>query len=274
MPSIGTAITVISQRKVADFVLVVSALREEMKPLIRKLRRPERRRAGPTRLYRSRQVGTGPELRLLVTGDGAGRAKNGIAAFFDLVSAVGSDHCSAVIVIGVSGGVTPDLTVGELIVGNRVALDRSEAEAAMEMSYQSRQSTPWMQNQVAGLVVTVSHLADTVSAKAALRRRWEGIGGGPIAVDLESYWYVAAAESRGIPWTVIRAVSDTSMESLPRYLDSCRDEDGATNRFKVLWRALINPASWPALIRLGCRTASSAARLERAVMGLVVERMS
>ena len=30
MPSIGTAITVISQRKVADFVLVVSALREEM----------------------------------------------------------------------------------------------------------------------------------------------------------------------------------------------------------------------------------------------------
>lgn len=240
-----------------------------MRPLIRKLGRHERRLIGSARLYRFRRNGSRPELRLLVTGDGAGRARDGIAAFFRLAPNLGADRCLAMVVIGVSGGVTPDLAVGDLVVADRVALDRSAEESTIGAGFESSAAASWTRHLTAGLVVTVSRLADTVSAKETLRRRWREVYKGPILVDMESYWYVAAANSRRIPWAVVRAVSDTSHESLPGYLDACRDTDGASNRIKVLLRALVNPVSLPALIRLGRRVGRGAVGLERSVMELV-----
>ena len=79
---------------------------------------------------------------------------------------------------------------------------------------------------------TTAAIATSVTAKAALDER-HGDGGAAV-VDLESAAFVEAADEAGVPWLVLRAVADTADESLPAWLDRCRDANGAIRRARVV----------------------------------------
>lgn len=121
------------------------------------------------------------------------------------------------------------------------------------------------------MVVTAGRLADTPGAKAELYERSCGkeTRGLPAVVDLESSFYAAAAEDAGIPWVVVRAVSDTSSEALPVYLNQCRDTGGSIRRSAVFRRALRSPRTIPTLLRLRQRALWSGERLADAVERLI-----
>jgi len=117
-----------------------------------------------------------------------------------------------------------------------------------------------------GTVVTARHIADSVAEK----RRLAGLAGATTAVvDLETAGYVAAARGAGLPWLVLRAVSDTAGEALPGLLNRARDDGGAVQRDQVVRGLLRNPGALPALMSLRRRLKTCAEVLARAATAVV-----
>jgi len=121
---------------------------------------------------------------------------------------------------------------------------------------------------VRGRVVTAGAIADTVAVKAELGDRAGGADI-PAVVDLESFGCVAVAAAAGVPWLVLRAVSDTASEALPGLLNRCRDEGGAIKRGRVARALLREPRALPTLLALRRRVVFGARALVPAIRSLL-----
>ncbi len=121
-----------------------------------------------------------------------------------------------------------------------------------------------------GRVLTRETLATSVAHKRQIHDEWSRVDDVPTVVDLETAWYLDEAERRGVPWTVLRVVSDAADEPLPAFLEGCRDEGGAVRRGCVAWHALRHPGTIPSLLRLARRVRRCAVALAEAVALLTV----
>jgi len=119
---------------------------------------------------------------------------------------------------------------------------------------------------IPGLAVTVPDLVVTPQDKASLRR---AIPDEPAVVDLESSAVVAALADVGIPWIVLRAVTDTADEALPPIVRSSRDEQGL-HRVRMVGNALRDPAAAADLWRLGRRMRACAHALATAAEQVLI----
>ncbi len=72
-----------------------------------------------------------------------------------------------------------------------------------------------------------------------------------------------------MPWLVLRTVADTADESLPAWLERCRDSSGAIRRARVTWALLGDPRALPRLLALRRRIAGGGLALGRAVLSLL-----
>jgi len=208
-------------------------------------------------------IGSAP-VALLCTGDGARNARRGLA------NMLGQLPVSRVIVAGVSGGVTPDLGVGSLVLGERVvdAVDESVRRADQALAEVAARAC----HAPRGIVVTAPRIADCPKDKERLREIAAltcGEGATPIAVDLESAVFVDEATRAGVPSIVVRAISDPAGESLPAILNRSRDEGGAIRRSRVLLGLLGDPRPLPRLLMLRQRVSACARELARAVALIV-----
>lgn len=221
-------------------LLVLAPLPEEIRALGKRLTHIERVQVpGLRRAWRGSLQGS-PAV-LAVTGDGERNARRGVEA------ALETFRPARLLVIGVAGALTPELGVGDVIVARQVLQpDGEPREPSPERLARAVEA-----GIPAGTVVTTGRLAATPEAKARLAAR-PGVGA-PAVVDLESAYYAQAADAAGVPWLVLRAVSDTAAESLPTYLERCRDEGGGVHRGWVVLHGLLRPWSLPALLRLGRR---------------------
>ena len=99
-----------------------------------------------------------------------------------------------------------------------------------------------------GVLVTVDRPVVTAAAKSAL------CGANPEdearVVDMESAAWAREAALRGIPYVVVRVVSDTAVEELPDFLAESIGTDGSIRRGEVARRALLEPSSWGSLLRM------------------------
>jgi len=200
------------------------------------------------------------DVVVAATGDGpvkAGRAAAALCA---------RHRPSLLIGAGVAGGLTPDLSVGDLVVGHRV-LDRDG------------EVTPWPDavrvvraaakpGARQGTLVTVDRPVVSVSEKAAAARR---AAPPPAAVDMESAAWARAAASHAVPYLIVRIVTDTSEEELPGYLSRCMDSEGGVRRSAVARSALSHPRSIPDLLRMRRRVADGARRIAAFVASLIAE---
>ncbi len=227
-------------------IAIVAAMPEEVAPL--------RARLGGGRLG-------GHEVELVVTGDGARNARAGAQ------SALAGGRVQGLVVLGVSGALTPALATADLIVGARVKDEEGRAyEAAPAQIAALAQSTGGRP----ALVMSARKIADTVEEKTRLARLAElDAGGRPAVVDLESAAYVAAAEQARVPWVVLRAVSDTAGEALPAILNRSADSSGSVNRGRVLRGLFSDPGALPHLLALRKRVNQCADVLARAAEAAV-----
>jgi adenosylhomocysteine nucleosidase len=85
--------------------------------------------------------------------------------------------------------------------------------------------------------------------------------------DMESAAWARAAASRGVPFLIVRAVSDTFEEELPGFLSSCLTSDGSVDRAAVARRLILHPAALPVLLRARERVREGAAKI-----GLFLQR--
>jgi len=220
---------------------IVAAMPEEVAPL-------------RARLDRGRLAGH--PVDIAITGDGARNARAGAEALLR------RGGFQSLLVLGVSGALTPDLASGDLIVAARVRDEEGRAHdapaAQVTAVAQATGGRP-------ALVLSARKIADTLDEKTRLARAAAAEADGrPAVVDLESAAYVAAAEQAGIPWLILRAISDTAGEALPAILNRSADASGSVNRGRVLRGLFSDPGALPQLLALRKRVGHCSEVLARA----------
>ena len=231
---------------------VVTALPEELAPLVARTAVVRKLRAGSLRVYCGR-LGRVPVV-LARTGDGAKRAESGVEKL------LADFPVGRLLVVGIAGGLSPSLGAGALVVAREVRDGQASAPSP---------DPAWVQRALrlegtsGATVVSADRILSTPAAK---REAWRALPhGGPAVVDLESATLARAAAARGVPYLVVRAVSDPVEEALPFDPNRCVDRYGGLRRHRVLAQALLRPSSLGPLWRLRRRGRRCAGRLAELV---------
>lgn len=139
----------------------------------------------------------------------------------------------AIISFGICGSLDPALKVGDLVIGlsvNRVQTD-------IELTARLMAALPHAR---LGAVAASDAMAADVAAKARLFAQT-----GARIVDMESHLAVRS----GLPFAVLRAVSDTADANLPHAARVGLKPDGSPDIWAVLKSLARDPSQLPALIR-------------------------
>ncbi len=171
-----------------------------------------------------------------------------------------ADDPIGVISFGLCGGLDLGLTPGDLLVGTAVCFDGGRIEA----------DTAWAAKLVAELSAAASGafagsdgIVATARAKSALRDRT-----GAIAADMESHRVAGEAALAGVPFAIVRAVSDGADEDLPRAAQAGFRPDGRTDVAAVIRELFVHPGELPALIRTARNAGAGFRTLDRAAPAL------
>lgn len=179
------------------------------------------------------------KVRIGVSGANAKRAEDVAARFC-------REGARAVISIGVSGGLSPHLATGDLVLGDAVRTKSGEEFFASRSLIASL--------EMAGLTVAMQHAAlfgsDTIIASAREKARlFERYGAA--AVDMESHGAARAARTAGVPFAAVRAIADPASRALPPAALNAVTPDGGTRVVSVLLECAKAPGQFPALLQLG-----------------------
>jgi len=227
---------------------VVAALPEEIRPLQQRLQRTRRIRLGKGKGLQG-VLGT-RGIVTMATGDGSERARHGL---MDLLTYV---ELEAVFAIGIAGGLSADLEVGDVVVASQVMNGTGEVPSP---------DRHWLAKALAiegvtnGSVYSHSEIAIDPVGK---QRLWQLTGSKAAqVVDLESASYARAAAAQQVPFLAMRAVSDSSEEALPLDFNRFRKSDGSSDRVGVSWHAMRHPSIVPELMQLRERLRHCANRM-------------
>ena len=155
---------------------------------------------------------------------------------------------------GVAGALSEDLGVGDIFVARRI-LDSSGDAPPPDPQLLARASA--MPGTRTGTLVSVERPLVTASEKAARGANLDA----PAAVDMESAAWARTAAEHGIPYVVIRAISDDARDELPGYLSRCMDRKGGIRRWQVALHAIVAPSTIQVLRRMQHRIQDSTDRL-------------
>jgi adenosylhomocysteine nucleosidase len=165
------------------------------------------------------------------------------------------------LICGFGGGLTSDLPPGSLMVANRVQTSGPSQnqqtyfpDPAM-VAFAESISVPGVRKK-RGTLATVSHVLTTPDEKRHLAECT-----GAIAVDMETADAARVAQSQGIPWLSVRAITDGAEDTLPLDFNAFTDEDGNIDQGRVLRATLLRPWKIPALLRLRARSSLAARNL-------------
>jgi nucleoside phosphorylase len=188
-------------------------------------------------------------VALTCTGDGPKRAASGAATFLE------RHRPSAVLGAGLGGALSPGLSIGDLVASRRVRFEVGDA-ATPDPRLLERAIAAGARP---GTLVTVDRPIVTAAAKAVLAGT---VAADDVMVaDMESAAWAREAAVRGIPYLVVRAVSDAADEELPAFFAEALGTDGSIRRGEVARRALLEPSSWGTLLRMRRRLHDCSAAL-------------
>ena len=167
----------------------------------------------------------------------AGSDNSTLAAKIEAAIARGA---RAILSFGICGALSPELAVGSVVTGREVVC-QNERWCADETWANALASSP---DATAGVVVGSDSVLLTEEAKAALRGQT-----GAIVADMESHIVARVASQRGLPFAVLRAVSDAAHDALPPAAAFGLNKDGRVHYSAVVLSLLDEPSQLKALIR-------------------------
>lgn len=165
---------------------------------------------------------------------------------------------TGLISFGLAGGLDPALPPGFLIVPERVFERDAIHECDLRLIDKIGGAT-------VGLLLGGDAIAATIAAKAALFART-----GASAIDLESGAVAGVAQTRGVPFAVLRAVADPAWRDLPPAAIIALDHAGQIAIGRIALSIARQPSQVPALVTL----ARDAAKARRALAERVRIRFS
>ena len=222
-------------------VLVLAAIPEEARPL-------------------RRALGGRTDILVAVTGDGAARAARATTA---LLVRYGP---GLVVVAGFAGALTARSRRAEACLVREVRDGRGRSGPSADPAATARARRVGLPEAVlvdADRLVRTPDQRDRVRTAAGLAASDRGL------VDLETHACARAIEAAGIPWIAVRAVTDTWDDRLPEWLETARTPDGGIRRGALVAGALLRPARFPALLRLGRRGRRAGRELSEAVRAVL-----
>lgn len=155
---------------------------------------------------------------------------------------------AAVVSVGLAGALDASLRVGDLVLPEAVLAPdgtRLATAPALRSSWTGRLGRA-VEVRMTGLVAGSDSPVLTVAAKALL-----SAATGAQAVDMESHVAGAYAAEYGLPFAVLRVVSDEADRSLPAIAGTAMRPDGSIDILGVIRALAANPGQLPALIRTG-----------------------
>jgi adenosylhomocysteine nucleosidase len=158
-----------------------------------------------------------------------------------LLDQIEVDH---VVVCGVAGGIVPTSVIGEVIVPDTLVEMSTGAELKPD---------PLGHLDPKGKVATVDELITDPGQLAGL------VDDGVVAVEMESTGVARVCEKRGVPWSVVRSISDRPHDGLTD--DGVMDllkPDGSVDVLSAVRVMIARPSRIRRFMRLG-RDASLAA---------------
>jgi hypothetical protein len=170
-----------------------------------------------------------------------------------------------VVLAGLAGGLDPDLRAGAVRWVSRVYREPvfQDGRAAAKELELVRGLVPPRTVSELGVLCSARRLLSTRAEKAEL---WSALGHVPQAmVDLETAAFLDELNNLGCQARVVRVISDEASEELPAILVGSTSVSGELSPWKVGMRAVVRPASWPALLRLRGRMQRGAQALSGAL---------
>jgi adenosylhomocysteine nucleosidase len=207
----------------------LAPMRSELRPLVRHLGLRVQVVDGD-RWHRTRSADT--EVVACLANIGTAEAA---AATERLLDAFDVHH---VVVVGIAGSLDPALEIGDLVVPE-VVVDHATGREFVPTNLANRRPR--------GSLLTSDDYLHDPDDLAAL------IADGVVAVDMETAAVAAVCETRGVPWSVFRAVSDRASDAGligDAILDLVRP-DGSANMAAVARFLITKPHRIPQLVRLG-----------------------
>lgn len=215
---------------------VICAMSWEASPVLKSLTGLKTTSVDATKIYAGSALGKD----VIVIASGVGREQALISTKILLSHA----KLDAVIISGVGGGISPDLSPGCTVIGRQVqhwsghALQDDSFECSKYLVEKARTLLKSQKGQF--------FTGPTISTEEPLIRRQQkrdlfwSTGGQ--SVDSESYWIAKTVASAGIPFINVRFVLDTAADDLPSWVGSVKKADDSG-----ISQAMTHPADWPKL---------------------------
>ena len=192
-------------------------------------------------------TGISSQVEFQVLGVGPERAGAAMAALLEDRPSRRS-KVDGVLLVGVAGGVDPELETGDLLLADRHALQNGASQGAGQAIKPDTDMLQSAQKAALELSVpifnggslTVDHLVAEPHEREALRTEYQ-----VYSVNMEDYRAAEAAQNAGVPFLSVRVVLDTASQRLPGYLPGL-----ARSRYKVVTKILLMPWRIPTMLRL------------------------
>jgi len=153
---------------------------------------------------------------------------------------VGPDVCG-IVSLGLAGGLAPIPQVGDILIGSHVVTEREHYACDPGWSRVLRTKLPEAHSVV---IAGVEEPALHMGAKKELFRAT-----GAHAVDMESHVAARFAQERGLPFVVLRVVSDDCHRTLPPAAVERLSLKGHPRLFAILRSLLREPGQFGELMR-------------------------
>lgn len=214
------------------------------------------------------------DVKIGVSGANASRARNVAQKFAD-------ENVKALLSVGVSGALDPQLCAGDLLVTTTVLEDTGSAWAPVELAARAAMlstmgeigdvsggaigdAAPLRSVQYGVSILGSDDIIQTPAQKKILFQKTQAI-----AVDMESHAVARVAAAHDIPFLAVRAIADPADRALPSTAMNAVAPDGSTRIAATLLACAKAPGQFPALLQLGSDSNKALASLRRDLGGLI-----
>ena len=161
-----------------------------------------------------------------------------------------SSGTEGLISFGFAGGIDETIDAGTVVLASEVRAGRQQSIATNDLWRET------IRDEIAGLVEVVEEpiaASDAIVSDAAEKTRMR-YQTGAVAVDMESLAVGEIAAQAGLPFLVIRAISDPALQCLPIMAIDAVDEAGRLRFWRILWSLIRHPGQLGELRRLAGNT--------------------
>ena len=210
---------------------VVAALQQELAPLKRRFQH---------------------DLVLIETGMGCENADRSLRA------RLREQHVAAVLGIGLAGALSSSLEIGDLVIGQEV-WGRTRITPPASLVKAARETLSNDSGIHLGSVITVNKMVCTTEGKRQLAT---SLGVDQLGcVDMESWAVARVCEEIGIPYLIVRCISDVLSEDLPLDFNRFCLPDGNLDIRRIMRSAFLHPSKLQGLWKFARRLTLCTSRL-------------